>query len=306
MRDVDLNLLIVFDAVMIERNLRKAGERLGRTQPSVSQSVARLRDVTGDILFERTPTGVTPTARAELLWNEVRDQLACLRQALVPSAFDPADQTGEAIFGLSDDVRILFWPALARAIISQANRVTLRALDCSHMTVWDDLANGKVELALTVAGQPPPGFGARILYQDDFVILMLKDTPPPKTAGEYADMRHLALVFADERPAYADEALGAEGKQRHVIARSSRFDALPELARELNAIVALPRFIAQHFARQYDLKTAPIPVPFPPAILKLCWHEKKRHDHKHRWLRDLCFDTISSLLDKSEGQSGGG
>ncbi|MGF1463558.1 MAG: LysR family transcriptional regulator [Maricaulaceae bacterium] len=300
MKDVDLNLLITFDAVMIERNLRKAGERLGRSQPSISQSVARLRDITGDQLFERTASGITPTARAEVLWNAIRDPLARLRAALAPSTFDPSEQVGEAVFGLADDVRILFWPTLARAITDQAQKITLRAIDCSHMTVWDDLASGRVDLALTVAGQPPPGFGARVLHQAEFVLLLKAGARPPKTAEEYASLRHLALVFADERPAYADEALRAEGQERHVIARVSRFDALPELVIALDAVVALPRLIAGHFAERYELSIASAPVPFPPAILKLCWHEKNRHDARHRWLRDLTIDTVGSRLSASE------
>ncbi|MEL6210702.1 MAG: hypothetical protein AAFR44_11105, partial [Pseudomonadota bacterium] len=91
-------------------------------------------------------------------------------------------------------------------------------------------------------------------------------------------------------------ALGAEGKERHVIARVSRFDALPDLVKELDAVVALPRLIAGHFARAYDLALAPAPVPFPPAILKLCWHEKNRNNACHKWLRDLTIDTVGSRL----------
>ncbi|MEM7663280.1 MAG: LysR family transcriptional regulator [Pseudomonadota bacterium] len=298
MKHVDLNLLITFDAVMTERNLRKAGERLGRSQPSISQSVARLRDITGDHLFERTSSGVLPTARAEILWNDMRDPLAELQKALIPSEFNPAEQSGELTFGLSDDVRILFWPNLAKSIIDQAHRVTLRAIDCSHLTVWDDLASGRIDLALTVAGQPPPRFAARVLHQDEFVLLLNNDATPPKTATEYASLRHLALVFADERAAYADEALGAEGKTRHVVARVSRFDALPELVNRLDAVVALPRFIASHFAKQYGLKVAPTPVPFPPAILKLCWHEKNRNNDQHKWLRELSLETVIRSLTK--------
>lgn len=297
MRTIDLNLLIVFDAVMAERNLRKAGERLGRSQPSISQAVARLRDVTGDQLFERTATGVTPTARAEVLWGEIRDPLATLRRVFVRAEFDPAVLTGETVFGLSDDVRILFWPRLASTISAAASQVTLRAIDTNHTNVWQQLRDGTVDLAITVAGQPPAGLGARILQQDEFCLLMRKDAAAPKTAEDYAGRRQLALVFGEEQPAYADEALGAEGMDRQVVARVSRFDALPDLVRELDAVVALPTLIATHFAQLYDLACADLPVPFPPAILKLCWHEKHRNDERSRWLREKAVSVISECLD---------
>lgn len=295
-KNVDLNLLVTFDAVMTERNLRKAGERLGRSQPAISQAIGRLRDVTGDKLFDRTPSGIAPTARAEVLWADIRDPLAQLRNALMTSEFNPSDQRGEIVFGLSDDARILFWPSLAKTILDQASQVTLRAIDCGHLKVWDDLESGRIDLALTVAGQPPPRFGARVLHQDEFVLLLKNSAKPPKTAKAYASLRHLALVFSDERPAYADEALATEGEGRHVVARVSRFDALPELVKSLDAVVALPRFIAAHFARLHDLALAPLPVPFPPAILKLCWHQKNRNDEQHKWLRELSLKTVTKSL----------
>ena len=288
---IDLNLLVVFDAVMAERNLRKAGERLGRSQPAVSQAIARLRDITGDRLFDRAPTGITPTPRAERLWADTRDPLASLRGAMGGTAFDPAEATGEVAIGLSDDARILHWPAIARTILERAPQLTLRALSVNHASVWADLSSGRVDLALTVAGQPPPGLGTRIVSQDAFVLLYRADAAPPASPGEYAARRQLALVFSREQPAYADEALEAAGEAREVAVRVDRFDALPDLVRTLDAIVALPGAIAEHFATAPDLATAEPPVPFPPAITKLCWNQKRRNDALNAWLRERVFEA---------------
>ncbi len=303
--DLDLNLLIVFDAVMTERNLRKAGERLGRSQPSVSQSMARLRDLVGDQLFERSPQGIVPTARAEILWNDIRDPLAQLREALVPSQFDPNANTGEIVLGLSDDARILFWPRLAKSLNGMAPLATLRAIDTNHISVWRDIEAGGVDLAVTVAGQPPPGFNARVLYQDEFMLLLRRDAIPPQTPRDYAGRRHLAIVFADERPAFADEALAAAGEERRVVARVSRFDALPELVKELDAVVALPRLIAQHFADDHDLVVREPPVAFPPAVFRMCWRQKNRNDPKHQWLRSCVADTLERLIQEAPQQKRG-
>jgi len=292
-RNLDLNLLLVFDAVMSERNLRKAGEKLGRSQPSISQAVARLRDLTGDQLFDRSTTGVIPTARAEILWTEIRDPLAQIRQTFTPSVFSPGKLVGESVFGLSDDVRILYWSRLAQRVHNAAPDMTLRAIDTNHTSVWQDLKRGKFDLALTVAGQPPPGFGAKILFQDQFCLLTTPHAEPPRTLEAYADCKHLALVFTDEQPAYADEAVGAHGLSRNVVARVSRFDALPGLIESLDAVVALPSAIAEYFAQTYNLVTHPLPIELPPAILKLCWNEKNRNDLKHTWLRNLCIESLN-------------
>ena len=288
---IDLNLLIVFDTVMAERNLRKAGERLGRSQPAVSQAIARLRDVTGDRLFDRSPTGIVPTPRAERLWIDMRDPLAALREVVGATAFDPGEAVGEVTVGLSDDARILHWPSIASAILERAPRLTLRALSVNHTSVWADLTAGRVDLALTVAGQPPPGLGARIVRQDEFMLLHRADSAPLETAQDYAARRHLALVFSAEQPAYADEALEAAGETRAVAVRVDRFDALPSLVRSLDAVVALPSAIAVHFANQSDLAVAELPVPFPPAITKLCWNQKRRNDALNAWLREQVFEA---------------
>ena len=296
-REIDLNLLLVLDAVMAERNLRRAGERLGRSQPAVSQAVARLRDVTGDRLFDRTPAGVAPTARAERLWAEIRDPLARLRAAMGATAFDPATATGEAAIGLSDDARILFWPAIARAIHAGAPGLTLRAVSTDHARVLDDLSGGHLDLAVTVAGQPPPGLGAAILLRDDFVLLHPADAPPPRTARAYAAAPQLAFVFGEERPAHADEALAAMGEGRRVVARVDRFDAVPDMVRTLGAVVALPSRIAARFARTPGVALAALPVPFPPAVTKLCWSQKHRNDALNAWLRERTGAAVAGTLD---------
>lgn len=290
---IDLNLLVVFDAVMTERNLREAGEKLNKSQPAVSQAVARLRDLTGDRLFDRIPTGIAPTPRAEVLWAEVRDPLSQLRQTLHTSQFDPAKIRGEIVFGLSDDIRILHWPRLAEAIIAQASNVTLRMLGTNHTSVWTQLRKGTFDVGLTVAGQPPAGFGARILNQEDFLLLHRKDRKAPKTPKEYANCRQLALVFDEEQPAYADEALEAAGESRHVVVRTARFDALPPMVEELDAVVALPRAIATWFAKEHDLSASSLPVQFPSAIQKMCWNQKTRNDPQNTWLRGLISDVLA-------------
>ena len=289
--NLDLNLLAVFDAVMSERNLRRAGERLGRSQPAVSQAVARLRDITGDRLFDRAPTGIAPTPRAERLWADTRDPLARLREAMGATVFDPAEADGEVAIGLADDARILHWPAIAAAILERAPSLTLRALSVNHTSVWEDLASGRVDLALTVAGQPPPGLGARIVWQEGFVLLRRAKSAAPETPAEYAARRHLALVFSREQPAYADEALAAAGEARQVAVRVDRFDALPDLVRSLDAVVALPRSVAERFAEAPDLAVSDLPVPFPPAITKLCWNQKRRNDALNAWLRERVFEA---------------
>ena len=296
---LDLNLLVVFDAVMTERNLRLAGERLNRSQPAVSQAIARLRDITGDRLFERIPTGIAPTPRAEILWAEVRDPLSQLTRTMTASDFDPVRITGEIVLGLSDDIRIMFGANIAAALVEKAPNATVRLLGANHTSVWEDLGKGIYDLAITVSGQAPPGFASRILHQDQFVLLHRADRTPPKTAAAYAKCHQLALVFSEEQPAYADEALEAEGQRRSVVVRTSRFDSLAPMVKRLDAVVALPALFANHLTRDVELKASPLPVQFPPAIAKLCWNQRTRNDQQNIWVREVVFDTASKEISHS-------
>jgi len=293
---LDLNLLVVFDAVMTERNLRLAGERLNRSQPAVSQAIARLRDITGDRLFERIPTGIAPTPRAEILWSEVRDPLSQLTHTMTASDFDPVRITGEIVLGLSDDIQIMFGADIAAALVEGAPNATVRLLGANHTSVWDELGKGIYDLAITVAGQAPPGFASRILHQDQFVLLHRADSAPPKTAEAYAKCQQLALVFSEEQPAYADEALEAEGQQRTVLVRTSRFDSLAPMVKRLDAVVALPLLFANYLSDDEELKASPLPIQFPPAITKLCWNQRTRNDQQSIWVRDLVFETLNQEI----------
>lgn len=132
----DLNLLIAFDAIMSERNLRLAAERLGRSQPAISQSVARLRAILGDRLFERTAKGVKPTPRAEALWLEIRDSLDVITKALTHSEFDPRTVEAEATLGLADDVHEMAFAHLVSHIRERAPGVILRVREVDHQSLW--------------------------------------------------------------------------------------------------------------------------------------------------------------------------
>ena len=90
LRRLDLNLLKVFDVVMVERNVTRAAARLAMTQPAVSNALRRLRESTQQELFVPHAGGVTPTAAAQALWPVVRESLQRLHDALESDAFDPA------------------------------------------------------------------------------------------------------------------------------------------------------------------------------------------------------------------------
>ncbi|MEM9797450.1 MAG: LysR family transcriptional regulator [Pseudomonadota bacterium] len=292
----DLNLLTVFDAIMSERNLRLAAERLGRSQPAVSQSVARLRDILGDTLFEKTPKGVRPTPRAEALWLEIRDPLHAITQALTHSEFDPRTIQEEVTIGLADDVHEIAFAPLVSFIREQAPGVTLRVREVDHQSLWQEVGDGRVDLAVSVGSPPPKGLGASVLFEQPFVVLYRPDVPPPVTLQSYVRATHVAVGFRQEDAGYTDQRLADMGHRRHVIAWTPRFASIPALIARTGAIATMPAPIARLHAARFSLGLASLPFNLDPVPVRLCWHERRRTDPLNSWLREQVRHVVEEHM----------
>ncbi len=295
MTNPDLNLLVVFDAVMAERNLRKAAERLHRSQPAVSQSVARLRDVFGDVLFEKTPTGVRPTPRAEALWAEMRGSVRTLSQLMTGEGFDPETVTGEIILGLADDIHALCFAEIVSAIREAAPNAAVRVVEVDHQTVWASVRSGEVDLAVSVAGPAPRGVGDRVLLEQDFVLVVRSDMTPPTTLSKYLKATHVAVGFRDREEGYIDERLTAMGKRREILAWTPRFASIRDLVIRLGAVATMPEPIARTFEAAGGITLAKVPFDVQPVPIRMGWHERRRNDALNEWLRSIVACAVSRV-----------
>ena len=184
---VDLNLLIVFDAVMQERNLTRAGKRLGLSQPAASHALARLRQMLHDDLFIRTPDGMRPTPRAEQMAQPVREALRELRITLEPEAFEPASSTREFSLAVNNYAARAIVPALARIVGNLAPRVSLDINPIGMRDVFDHLDAGGMDVALTTLVDGGERFKCVRVMDDDFVALL--DGSHPAAEGAVMSRR---------------------------------------------------------------------------------------------------------------------
>ena len=296
---LDLNLLLVFDAVMTERNLRRAGEQLGRTQPAISQSVARLRDVFADRLFVKTPAGVTPTPRAEALWRELAEPIARVRAVASRATFDPRAVSGDLFVGFSDDLELIAFADVMQALRSAAPNARLKAVEVDHASAPAALDEGRIDVALTVA-EPARGIGREELFRQPFVILHRKDDPAPATIAKYCTRVHVAVGFSGGTIGYTDRWLEAQERARTIVATTPRFAALPQIVAATDAIATLPGPVARLFARLHGLCVSPVPFALPAVPVCLLWHERRRHDPMNVWLRGLVRDATAAARAKLE------
>src|SRR5215470_6050229 len=215
---MDLNLLVAFEALYLERNVTKAGRRLGLSQPAASAALAKLRAILGDPLFVKTPHGLEPTERCEALAQPVRDALADLRDALGQEEFDPKTTDRSFRIGAVDAAIAVVVPRLVARVQAAAPRavVEIRAIDPGNAIALLDAR--EIELALSPIASLPRHVMSRELFPLTFALCARPDHPiaDAPTAADIAAYPHVVVVFAGLARTPMDEALEAAGARRHV------------------------------------------------------------------------------------------
>lgn len=292
-RDVDLNLLRVFDAVLRERGVTAAAAGLGLTQPAVSNALARLRGLFGDPLFVRTPAGMDATPFARDLAEPVRQALALLEAALAHGpGFDPPSATRGFRFYMSDLGQIEFLPPLIERVQRAAPGVRLEAVALEVDDLADALATGALDLAVGFLPGLGPPVRRRALFRDPYLCLMRADHPiRALTRRKFQEASH-ALVTYRGGHRVVEEALERAGLARRIALRLPHFTVVPMVLERTDLICTLPARVARVFERRGGLKSLAPPVPIPPADVAVHWHERFEADPGNRWLREQVVDLF--------------
>jgi DNA-binding transcriptional LysR family regulator len=294
-RDLDLNLLRVFDAVLREGAVTPAAASLELTQPAVSNALARLRALLGDPLFVRTPGGMDPTPFARELAEPVRQALALLESALAHGpGFDPASATRAFRFYMSDLGQIEFLPPLIERVQRQAPGVRLEAVALDVEDIAGALAGGALDLAVGFLPGLAPPIRRRALFRDPYVCLMRADHPIKVLSKKrFMEASH-ALVTYRGGHRVIEEALERAGLSRRIALRVPHFTVVPMVLERTDLILTLPERVANVFVRRGRLKSVPAPVPIPAAEVGVHWHERFEGDPGNRWLRERLVELFGS------------
>ncbi|RQP23174.1 LysR family transcriptional regulator [Piscinibacter terrae] len=289
-RKLDLNLLVVFIALLRERNVTRAAQRLFVGQPALSASLKRLREAFGDPLFVRTSHGMTPTPRALALGAAITPFLAGVRDALKHSAtFDAAGSDRVFHVGLSDSLEIALMPALMQRLGKAAPGVRLVAHASDRRTSGAQLDAGEIELAIGVIHDVAPWQRLQPLFDWSFVCLFdaraLGVRARRITLGQYLKHPHVITSFSAGLSGIVDEELQRLGHERHVVYSSPHFATSPYLVRTLPAITTVPEYIAASWRDTHGLTLSPLPFELPSYSVSLAWASAHDADPGLQWLR---------------------
>jgi len=287
---VDLNLLVVFDALMQERNVTRAARQLALSQPAVSHALARLRHMLRDELFVRSPKGMVPTPRAEQIAGAVRHAMEELQRALEEEEFDPAKATRTFRVAVDNYSAIVLTAPLAASVAKLAPNISLEFQPSGTLDLADVFDRGLLDLALGFFMEPAERFGHRKLLGDGLVVLMRKDHPAASarklTPEKFAALAHLDVSSSRYTMAFVENALKRNKLVRRIAVRAPLLSAGSMLASS-DSIAVLPRRIAQALMRFYPLVSRDLPFVSPAVETEMLWPRWLDGVPAHRWFRKM-------------------
>ena len=287
---IDLNLLVVFDTVMRERNVTRAASMIGLTQSATSSALGRLRQLFQDELFVRSAQGMTPTPRAEELAPEINDILLRLRALdSDEKRFDPAQLNMRIIIGMSDYVSLLFGPKLLAQLEQKAPGIKLVIAPISAQTLFTKMDTGQLDMAIDFCPELPGWAQHHPLFLDEF-ICMMSDTGShanrPFDLETYVKARHCQVSVGHSQPSAIDTKLEGMGYRRDIVASVPNFLLAPFIVAQSDYVSTLPSKLARYFAATLPIKLEPLPLDLAPFGPELIWHRKTENDPAHKWLRN--------------------
>ena len=306
-KDLDLNLLRLFDAVWRTRSVSLAAQQLGMSQPAASQGLARLRAVLGDALFERSGVGVRPTPRADRLAQAVQLALGTIEDALNASQlFDPQRSARVLRVHLSDIGEARFLPELVLALQHHAPGMRLEAMPLPHDKIGPALDNGQLDLAIGFLPEVSDTL-QQALLSDRYVVLMRQGHP---VAKRWAQLQKIGSPQSEETLALLAElefaAVRTHSDTLRILERMhwqhrlrltvSHFLSLPGIVRSSDLAVLMPRNFAQGFAEAGALALIEPELPLRDFTVSMHWSARFDKDPCLLWLRG----TVSRLFSSTE------
>lgn len=315
---LDLNLLRVFDALIEERSVTRAGERLRLSQSAISHALNRLRYVLGDELFVRVPEGMRPTPRAAEIAPRLREGLLQLQLALGPTEFDPERADRRFTITCGEYVGAVLMPGFIARVRALAPNVELR-IRPSNMGVAEALLAGRADLAIGSFRRVPDPFSHEPLFRETRVWVVGADHAAARgelTLERLASLSHLIISATGEDEhavnGYVTDhglerlvtrsevgllqgALAAHGLRRVIGLTTPHFLAALAVVSRSDMAAPLPRRLAAAFAERYRLKLFEPPYPSPPFDIMALWHRDHGGERAIAWLRGVLREVAADL-----------
>lgn len=297
---LNLNLLVALDALLSERNVTRAARRVGITQPAMSQTLARLRELFADPLLVRRGRGMVLTPRAEAMLVPLSDALLSVERAVqLGMGFDAQTSTRIFSVALPDLSVTLMLSPLLRVVAEQAPGVRVQVEPLSISRLSDRLASGEIDLVLAVHLGSSEGLRRETLLTDDYVCLVRRGHPLARRKrariDDYAAHGHLAYTPVGFVPPPISEAVPGFASTSWIRASVPYLLALPEVVRSTDLVATVPRRLLSAPIDLRGVVTLEAPRELPPVVDSLWWHPRFDSDPAHQWLRERVREALATI-----------
>ena len=289
LKNVDLNLLVIFEAVYSAGNISRAADRLSMSHPAVSNALARLRELMDDPLFVRAPRGVEPTSKTREMINPVREALGLIGRHL-DRTVEIDLSTYKRIFRviIVDALEPIIMPPLVRTMLAQAPGIDIECVQGDGKFA-EAIRAGTIDLACFGFPVDITGFVVQPISPMDLVMVSRRDHPgidKPLDLETFVRLPQIALGRDLRGLTGIDKTLIAKGTPRRVCYMASKIWSMPPMVERTDLVAILPRRFVEEVACNFELDIHELPVEIPQQFTYMTWHANSELDPGHRWLRE--------------------
>lgn len=293
LRSFDLNLLLALKALLEEKNVSRAAEKLFLSQPAMSHVLNRLRNQLDDPILVKSASGMVPTARALALLEPTAAVLREIERIVEPPPeFDPATSRRRFVISTSDYVGFSLLPTLAESMIRIAPHIEVHVRQPITGPPHIVLEKDNIDLAIgfdAIFGSTPH-VCSQMLMNESIVCLTRKSNAAVPgndiSLAQFLECKHVLISWREAGTGLIDDSLAKLGLRRNVFLVLPNFLTTPWILEKTDLMLCLPQRMAEQFVQLAPLKILPIPIDLPRYELLMLWHPRHEKDHAHMWLRE--------------------
>jgi DNA-binding transcriptional LysR family regulator len=302
---LDIHLIRILYLLLCEKNVSRVALKLNQPQPSISASLRKLRELTGDPLLVRGARGMVPTQHGESLIETAKRILDETERLFVPkNVFVPQEQARNFHIAAPDYMNTPFFTEMIARLRRESpkSHIVIHALGPETDYVRQ-LSEGELDLVIANWDEPPPHLHLSKLFDDPVVCLMRADSayarrtaPDAMTLEDYLSLPHAAPTQI--LPGYygsIDSFLARQNLRRNVVVESAHFRMLPYMVAQTDLVLTAGQQFASFYEKTLGLKSYQVPVRFPPLRFYQLWHERSHQATEHKWLRTLVSSAAGTI-----------
>jgi DNA-binding transcriptional LysR family regulator len=301
--DLSLSDLGALEALLEEKHVTRAAERIGLSQSAMSRTLARLRRIFADELLVQTKGGYLRTSRGDALLDPVRSAKTQLLGLIDAERFEPSAATGFVTIEAGDYVGVVLLPRVIERLEHEAPGLELRVT--AWRDRWEDrLATQETDLTFGVPSGNQPYIYVRDLLKDRFITVVRRGHPILRgawNAQRFASYRHAITTVQGDGPGQVDLALDKLGLERRITLRLPFSAALPVLVAQTNLVLTTSHLLATKMKAFLPIVLRPPPIELPNISFPMLWHERTHRDPRQAWLRKIIAEEADALAPRVKG-----